>query len=74
MRRFHGLPTIAACGFVAAFYWAAIFGMIPSRVLTMPSTKEAVEGFKRVHEAMPNMDTFFGIREVLRKINEGIGR
>lgn len=69
----YGWPTLLASGFAVAFMWGMVFNEVPANVRPeLPSTQEALRGFKRIRDNMPNMDTFFGIREVFRKINEGI--
>jgi hypothetical protein len=74
MRKYlYGVPTILASGFIVSFMWGMVFNEVPANARPeLPSTEEALRGFKRIRDNMPNMDTFFGIREVFRKINEGI--
>lgn len=62
-----GFPTIAACGFIAAFYSASVFYMIPASAWRLPSATEITIN-------LPSPRIIFGIGEVFRKINERISR
>jgi hypothetical protein len=69
----YGVPTIVASGFLVGFFWTTIYNSIPANARGLPSTVEAIQGFKRIRDNMPNMDTFLGIRAVFQKIDEQIG-
>lgn len=73
-KKLFGLPTIAACGFVAAFYWGTVFAAIPPSAWRMPNTRDAIASFERVRDAMPTVDTFLGIRDVFIKITDRLGK
>lgn len=69
----YGVPTILGAGFLASFMWGMVLGEVPTEARHIPSTSETIEGFKRIRDNMPNMDTFLGIREVLKQINQQLG-